>query len=51
VGDRVLPAASGSLPFLRLENASYAIQVIGLVTTGSSVLALGFSSWLVRLPR
>jgi len=51
VGDHVVPAVNQYLPFLQLGSAAGAVQVISLTTLGSSVLALGACSLLVRLPR
>lgn len=51
VGDHVVPAVNQYVPFLQLGSAADAVQVIGLTTLGSSVLALGVCSLLVRLPR
>jgi cell division transport system permease protein len=51
VGDHVVPAVNTYLPFLQLGSASGAMQAIEVVTLGSSVLALGGCSLLVRLPR
>jgi cell division transport system permease protein len=51
VGDHVVPAVNQYLPFLQLGSAADAVQVISLTTLGSSVLALGACSLLVRLPR
>jgi len=51
VGDHVVPAVNQYLPFLQLGSAAGAVQVISLTTLGSSVLALGVCSLLVRLPR
>jgi cell division protein FtsX len=51
VGQNVVPAVNSYLPFLQLGSAASAVQLIGWVTLGSSVLALGTCSLLVRLPR
>jgi len=51
VGDHVVPAVNQYLPFLQLGSAAGAVQVLSLTTLGSSVLALGVCSLLVRLPR
>jgi cell division transport system permease protein len=51
VGDHVVPAVNTYLPFLQLGSAAGAMQAIEVVTLGSSVLALGGCSLLVRLPR
>jgi cell division protein FtsX len=51
VGDHVVPAVNNFLPFMQLGSAAGAVQVISLTTLGSSVLALGVCSLLVRLPR
>jgi cell division protein FtsX len=51
VDDHVVPAVNQYLPFLQLGSAADAVQVISLTTLGSSVLALGACSLLVRLPR
>jgi cell division transport system permease protein len=51
IGDHVVPAVNQYLPFLQLGSAAGAVQVISLTTVGSSVLALGVCSLLVRLPR
>lgn len=51
VGGQVLPAVGDTLPFLRTGSLVAVIQTISLVTVVSSVLALGTSGWLVRLPR
>ncbi len=51
VGDHVVPAVNQYMPFLQLGSAAGAVQVISLTTLGSSVLALGVCSLLVRLPR
>ena len=50
-GTHLVPAVNSSLPFLQLGSASDVIGGISLVTLASSVLALGVSSLLVRLPR
>jgi cell division protein FtsX len=51
VGGQVLPAVGETLPFLRTGSSVPVIETISLVTVVSSVLVLGTSSWLVRLPR
>jgi cell division protein FtsX len=51
VGGQVLPVVGETLPFLRTGSSVPVIETICLVTVVSSVLALGTSSWLVRLPR
>jgi cell division protein FtsX len=51
VGGRVEPAVDTYLPFLQLGNATQSVELISLATLASSVLALGVSSLLVRLPR
>lgn len=51
VGDHVVPAVNQYLPFLQLGSAAGAVQVLSLATLGSSMLALGVCSLLVRLPR
>ncbi len=51
VGDHVVPTVNQYLPFLQLGSAAGAVQVLSLTTLGSSVLALGVCSLLVRLPR
>jgi cell division transport system permease protein len=51
VGTNVVPAVNTYLPFLQLGSAAGAMQVIELATLGSSVVALGACSMLVRLPR
>jgi cell division transport system permease protein len=51
VGGRVEPAVDSYLPFLQLGSATQSVELISLATLASSVLALGVSSLLVRLPR
>lgn len=51
VGEHVVPAVNTYVPFLQLGSAVGAVAAIKLVTLGSSVLALGACSLLVRLPR
>jgi cell division transport system permease protein len=51
VGSNVVPAVNSYLPFLQLGSAAGATQLIEAATLGSSVLALGVCSLLVRLPR
>ena len=51
VGYQVVPAVNSYLPFLQLGSAAGAMQAIEVATLGSSVLALGVCSLLVRLPR
>jgi cell division protein FtsX len=51
LGDHVVPAVNGYLPFLQLGSAAGAVQAISLATVVSSVVALGGCSLLVRLPR
>jgi cell division transport system permease protein len=47
----LVPAVNGSLPFLQLGSGTSAVQTISLATLAGSLLALGGSSLLVRLPR
>jgi cell division transport system permease protein len=51
LGTQVVPAVNSYLPFLQLGSAAGATQAIAAATLGSSVLALGTCSMLVRLPR
>lgn len=51
VGEHVVPAVNTYVPFLQMGSAVGAVAAIKLVTLGSSVLALGACSLLVRLPR
>jgi len=51
LGNQVVPAVNQYLPFLQLGSAAGAMQAIEVATLGSSVLALGVCSLLVRLPR
>lgn len=51
VGEHVVPAVNAYVPFLQLGSAVGAVAAIKVVTLGSSVLALGACSLLVRLPR
>lgn len=51
VGSNLVSSVNDSLPFLRLGTSAGAIEAISLATLGSSVLTLGISSLLVRLPR
>jgi len=51
VGYQGVPAVNSYLPFLQLGSAAGAMQAIEVATLGSSVLALGVCSLLVRLPR
>lgn len=51
VGDHVVPAVNTYVPFLQLGSATGAVAAIRAATLGSSVVALGACSLLVRLPR